>query len=117
MISDVGSKENPIDLTEDDEEVFGFSREQPVDLTNDDDKEDDDDVYENRRLGLQTVTVDSEDTCCCCLAALVEGQTYYMAECGHLFCYQCMFDYKLLNRCGRCNQVFMSAVPVKIVVE
>lgn len=88
-VANVGSKEHPIDLTRDGNDI----------------------------TDVPIVIVEAQDTCCFCLSMLAATETYYMAECGHLFCYSCMFEHKLLNRCGRCNQVFMSAVPVKIAVK
>ena len=61
-----------------------------------------------------TMYVDEDEICCLCFDEVEDGHTYYCPPCGHLYCYLCMDQHELLNRCTRCNQNFMVASPVKV---
>ena len=65
----------------------------------------------------KTIIVDDDEMCCLCFDKVEDASTYYRPPCGHLFCYVCMDQYNQLNRCTRCNQDFIVAEPVKILVR
>lgn len=57
--------------------------------------------------------VNNDETCCFCGDEVLHLNTYYRPPCSHLYCYTCMDQHAQLNRCMRCNQVFMIAEPVR----
>ena len=67
---------------------------------------------------IPVIVVDEteEEKCCLCWDPVEDNYRYYRPPCGHLFCYQCMDQNKLLRTCTRCNQNFMEAGPVLVRV-
>jgi hypothetical protein len=67
-------------------------------------------------MASTTVVCTEDDTCCFCWDEVEDGITYYCPPCGHFFCYICMDQNALLNKCTRCNQDFVVAFPAKVVL-
>lgn len=62
------------------------------------------------------IVCDTDDVCSFCLDNVEDKSTYYRPPCGHIFCYMCMDQEKLLSTCTRCNQGFEVAEPVLVRV-
>jgi len=82
-----------------------MSRENPIDLTLDDEVID---------LTSNLVTV-RDERCCLCFDDIIDNSKYFTPPCGHLYCRECMME-KRLSRCTRCNQPFIDAVEVTVKV-
>lgn len=62
------------------------------------------------------VPVDEDEECSFCLDRVEDSNTYYCPPCGHFFCYLCMDQNAMLNRCTRCDQEFFVAYPVTVKI-
>ena len=81
------------------------------------DEEDEDSVIigvtiTNEPPVLTCVTPD--DICSFCLEAVTRGKTYYLSECKHLYCGECI-GIAQLNQCTRCTLPLTKASPVNII--
>jgi hypothetical protein len=58
--------------------------------------------------------IECGDKCSLCWDEIEVGTMCFRTPCNHIYCSKCIKN-PLLNKCGRCNQTFCTAEPVKAI--